>query len=429
MNQTGSLSEFSRVISISGFRYLWFGQIFSQIANNTLLFVLALVLYSQTASNTAVSGIFLVYGIPAVLFGFIAGTLVDKLENRKVLISCDVIRAVFVVGLIAFPSNIAVIYLLTFLNAIVTQFYIPSEAPTIPYLVPEKYLVNANSLFSFTYFSSLAIGSVFSGPFLKIFGPVNVFIILAIFFVIAAYFVSHVPNKLDYQYSVTTLIGRSPSYLFHRLLANLKEGIAYVQSRPTLQDALMLLMGTQILIALLGALGPGFADRILEIEVHNSSVFITGPVVLGIILGALWVGSKGSHIAPSILIWRGIRIAGLSLIAISLVVRVSRMAFTDNTVFHLLSLPMTLILFFILGYANSLLDVPANTILQKESQGDMRGRLYGMLAASVGGIGVLPVVIGGFLADVIGVGKVLFFLGLIVFFYSIVRKKYGTIQT
>ena len=58
-----------------------------------------------------------------------------------------------------------------------------------------------------------------------------------------------------------------------------------------------------------------------------------------------------------------------------------------------------------------MLDVPANSILQKEAEGDMRGRVYGVLGAFVGGVGILPVMIGGVLADFVGVGKVIFLLG------------------
>jgi hypothetical protein len=71
-----------------------------------------------------------------------------------------------------------------------------------------------------------------------------------------------------------------------------------------------------------------------------------------------------------------------------------------------------------------MLDVPANSMLQRESDGVLRGRVYGMLTASVGGVGMLPVVVGGYLADTIGVGKVIFFLGLCISLYGIVRIRY-----
>ncbi|HLD25111.1 MAG TPA: hypothetical protein VJB96_04315 [Patescibacteria group bacterium] len=81
-------------------------------------------------------------------------------------------------------------------------------------------------------------------------------------------------------------------------------------------------------------------------------------------------------------------------------------------------------LFFFLGVANSFLDVPSNAILQRETQGDMRGRVYGILSASVGGAGILPVVVSGVLADLIGVGNVIFLLGVVVLYFGIYRRRF-----
>jgi len=82
-------------------------------------------------------------------------------------------------------------------------------------------------------------------------------------------------------------------------------------------------------------------------------------------------------------------------------------------------------LFFFLGVANSMLDVPANSALQKEASGAMRGRVYGLLTAAVGGVGMLPIVLTGVLADVIGPGKVIFALGGLITLYGLWRMRYN----
>jgi len=91
----------------------------------------------------------------------------------------------------------------------------------------------------------------------------------------------------------------------------------------------------------------------------------------------------------------------------------------------LFRLPVTMLLFFLLGFANSLLDVPANSLLQEEAKGSMRGRVYGMLTSTIGGAGLLPVILGGILADFAGVGMVIFGLGCIILLYGIYRMKYN----
>src|SRR3989344_5397453 len=416
-------SAFLKVLAVPSFRSLWIGQVCSQLASNTMLFVLALRVYQQTGSNAAVSILFLVYGVPAVVFGMMAGTIVDKLENRKVLIFCDVARAILMIAFIFMYKNLLAIYFFTFLNAIITQFYVPAEAPTLPYLVPKQQIMTANSLFSFTFFSSLAVGSITAGPLLRWFGPMGVFLVLGLLFLAAGISVSRTPPLREKDRPIGEFLAKSPLYLLERLFANVEEGIKYIRSSSVLSDALLLLMGTQVILAILATLGPGFADTVLEIDIHDASLIITGPAVLGILLGALWVGNQGSRIVPKQLIHVGVLSAGIILIVISITVGLTHVARLDWLLTKSVLVPIEFFLFFLLGVSNSLLDVPANSALQRESAGAMRGRVYGMLTAAVGGIGVLPVVVGGVLADAIGPGRVIFLLGSGLLIYGVYRLR------
>jgi MFS family permease len=176
-------------------------------------------------------------------------------------------------------------------------------------------------------------------------------------------------------------------------------------------------------MAILGTLGPGFADRVLEIDIHDASMVILAPAVLGIILGSLWVGTFGLRFNSKRLISTGVFSGGVFLILISLLLRVDSTPALNWMFNQSVIIPLALLLFFLLGVSNSFLDVPANSTLQREADGDMRGRIYGILTAAVGGIGVLPVVAGGILADVLGVGRVLFLLGLVILLYGVFRLR------
>lgn len=419
-------SGFRSVLANTSFRFLWFGQICSQLAVNTMLFVLALRVYHLTASNTAVSGLFLVYGIPSVLFGLVAGTIVDKFDSRRVLMTCDISRAVLILFLLFFSNNIFSIYILAFLNSVITQFYVPAEAPTIPRLVGTKDLVTANSLFSFTFYSSLAMGSIGAGTLLRFFGWNGVFYLISILFLIAAFFVSRISWTFDPEKTLRRFMKYKVSLLFSRVWVNAREGYSYITTSVKLLDALLLLTGTQIILALLATLGPGFADRVLEIDIRDSSLIIVGPAVLGIVLGALWVGGVGGRrISANILIERGILGAGLVLMAVAVTVKLNSFESFAWVFQKSVILPIEFTLFFLLGLFNSMLDVPANSILQQEAEGEMRGRVYGMLTTAVGGVGMLPVILGGVFADTIGVGKVIFILGVSITLFGLLRIRYN----
>lgn len=407
-------SSYGQVLSIGPFRFLWFGQVASQLAINSLLFILALRLYQTTGSNTAVSGLFLAYGIPSVLFGLIAGTAVDHLDKRRVLMYCDIVRAVLVLLLFFISGDIALVYLVMFVSAVITQFYVPAEAPTIPKLVPAQLLVTANSLFSFTYYSSLAVGSILAGPLLKLVGPQWIFPLISFFFAVAATLESNLPSMAAGVLGFRTIFSYELQRVVTRMGQKLSEGLTYVKKSHVLLDSLILLTGTQIIMVMLGTLGPGYADRVLHIDIRDTSLYIVGPAVLGILAGTLWVGAFGYRFAKSVLIATGVTTAGAALLAVSFIMR-----------WRGVGLGVAVSFFFILGFANSILDVPANSLLQGEATGAMRGRVYGLLSAAVGGVGMLPVFAGGILADVVGVRIVLFLLGLILFGYGLFRMRYN----
>lgn len=403
-----------RVLANRSFRSLWLGQVCSQLAISTLMFVLALRVYQETHSTTAVAGIYLTFGIPSFLFGMGAGAIVDHFDKRFVLVVCDIARAIVTLGFLFAVRNVYVMYLLAFLNAVVTQFAVPSEASSIPRLVNVNQLVTANSMFSFTFYSSLAIGSLLAGPLLRAFGPIGIFVFISAVFFLASQQVSQISREDDKRQSFSGVTISSLQGYGKKILISIGEGIVYIRRNPILMDSLLLLTGTQVILGLLATLGPAFADNILHIDVHDASLVIIGPSVIGIVIGAMWVGNIGYKIGPNRLIQWGVTSAGVLLITVFLVARL-----------RVVSIPLLFLLFLLLGVANSMLDVPANSILQREAEGPMRGRVYGMLTTAVGGLGIFPVVISGILADVIGVGNVILILGMLITGYGLYRVKRG----
>lgn len=413
-----------QALSIVSFRNLWLGQLFSQIGANMLLSILALRIYEVTRSNTAVSILFLTYGVPAVLFGMLSGVMIDHTDKRKVLAFCNISRALMIIPLFIFPDNLITVYGVMFLNSLVSQFYLPAEAPLIPRLIPEKLLLSANSLFSFTFFASIALGFILAGPVLKLTGASGSFLILLLLYVAAVWFVFQVPRQKEDVMGLINMLRKNRYVFINQLWTDMKKGIEFCLHHRHVLDALILLSSTQIVLAILGALGPGFADRILQIQVTDASVLILGPAVVGIVLGALWVGSYGEQYSMRRLTSVGLLSAGTLLVLIAVLVRLERTALFGYYLPANTALILSVFLFFLLGLANSLLDVPSNATIQRESDNDLKGRIYGILTALGGGIGIIPVVAGGILADVLGIGKVVLGLGLVITTYGIWRLKH-----
>ena len=380
-----------------------------------MLFILAIRIYENTRSNAAVSALYIAFGVPAVVFGVVAGVIVDHLDKRRVLAWCSIGRAVLMIVLFFFPSTLLALYFVMFMNSVLSQFHVPAEAPMIPRLVPQRALLSANSLFSFTFFTSIAIGFILAGPVLQYAGAYGSFFLLITLYIIASSSVSQIPVQKEHTTGIKRALTYSAPFLFKRIATDMRSGLAFVRHSRPIRNALILLSGTQVVLAILGSLGPGIADRFLHIPVTNASIVILGPAVLGIIFGALWVGNFGSKYTNSFLTHTGLLFGGAIMMLIAL--------FIQFRMRGPLVIPMTLVLFFLLCVANSFLDVPSNATLQQEATGDMRGKIYGILTATGGGIGILPVVLGGILADAFGIGKVLFVVGAVILLYGVAEIK------
>lgn len=410
INKVGGILDIFRVAS---FRNLWIAQIISQVSINMLTFVLGVLIYEQTRSNAAVSLLYLTVGLPAAFFGVISGVYVDRFDRKRVLFISTFLRVLVVLLLYNVLSNILLVYLLTTIITIIGQFFIPGAAALIPHYVNSKLLITANSLFTLTFYSAIIGGFVLGGPFLEIFGSDKIIIFIALLLGVATMFIGFLP-----QDSVTKI--KSKGNEFTQLIGDIKACFSFIQKNPKIGQAILLMTLAQAVIAIFATLGPGFADKILSVKLTDASVLILGPAAIGMVVGAFFIGFFGTKFRKNSLIRNGIYLSGFLLLIIAFISNVSQIPsieyflkkyFLDTYKSYILIL--SIISFFFLGFANSLIDIACNTVLQEQSIDEMRGKVYGFLVSFVGGAAILPVVVSGVLADVLGIGNIIIFLGIL----------------
>lgn len=398
------------VLKIKPFFILWVSQIISQIAFNMLTFILGVMVYEQARTNTAVSILYLTVGLPGAIFGVISGVLVDRFDKKQVLVSTTFIRAGLLFLMLMTRSYLLFIYLLMILVSIFSQFFVPAEASLIPRFVPKQFLLSANSLFTMTFYSAIIGGFSLGGPLLNLLGHELVLVFLIVLFAISGGLLLFLPNiKFDDAFE------KSPESI--HWFDDLRQALWYIKENIPVKQAILLVTLAQVVIAVFVTLGPGFVDRILVLKFTDASTIILGPAAIGMVAGALLVGNFGQHIRKRKLINIGIFASAILLIFISSltgdqhrITRILQRILTNQTGYIL---PVTIVSFVLLGVANSLIDVACNTVLQEKTSDKMRGKIYGILQSLIGGVSILPVVISGVLADLFGVGKFIFWLGLI----------------
>ncbi len=158
-----------RLAADPNFRALWIGQLISIFGDRFhYLALLALIVErARDSGNPApeLAIVPLVSFLPGILFGPIAGSLVDRWGTRRVLIASDFVRGCLVLLLIpvAARGGLPAAFFVVFLLYITNAFFLPARSAILPELVPEEALVPANSLATLAGVLATLAGSVLGG--------------------------------------------------------------------------------------------------------------------------------------------------------------------------------------------------------------------------------------------------------------------------
>lgn len=399
-----------QVLKIKPFLFLWLSEVFSQIAFNMTNFILILVVFDISSSNTAVSGIILSFTIPAILFGALAGVYADRWDKRRVLLITNVLRAVLLLLLAMYHVNLWYIYLISFSISVVTQFFIPAETPIIPLLVSKKMLIPANALFGVGIYASILIGYALSGVFLVFFGEAFAFLILSLLFLLSAFFISFL-TKYKTEYKFEALPGRVA------LVSDIKNAFVQLKHTKDVYRSILLLTFSQMIILIFAVIGPGFAEQVLGIDIKAFPFLFVVPAAIGMLAGSYLVGSTLYGKSAKTITTIGVFLSGSSICLLPFSAYLASGGLLPGVnILYVMG-----ILAFVLGLANAFVFIPSNALLQEETSNEIRGKIYGTLSALVGLFSLVPIVLVGGVADLFGVNAVLTAIGISVLLFGLYR--------
>lgn len=406
-------NDIFKVLKLRSFLFLMISEFFTQIAFNMQHFVIIFIIYDLTHSNTAVSALILSFTIPAIAFSLISGVYVDRWDKKKVLLITNFLRGVFILPFLMTNLHLGLIYTFTFLIAVATQFFLPAESAIIPFLVPRKLIVPANAVFALGIYSTLFLGYILSGPTLLILGKSNTILFLSALFFISTLFTTFIKMRSGQaQEEGDVDISASVSY-------ELKEIFHFIKKAKKVTHALLVLTISQAIIFMFAVLGPGYMTTILHIRVESLSWILLAPAAIGMGLGAFVLGSYGKKFNHKMLSASGFILSSLIFFLLPLGNKIQSLDFVRGlnvflpSIFDITTLHIVVVFATVAGFANSLIFIPSNAVLQTETSERMRGRIYGFLNALIGAVSLLPVALAGGIADLLGVGSVITFVGVL----------------
>jgi len=156
------------------FAFIWSGQFLSQIG--TLMTSLALIFwaYDQTGRATELALMAFFSLGPRVLFGPLAGAVIDRWKRKTVMLVCDTIAALIsgmiLVLLVTGHLQIWHLYLLTFFTGLFSVFQRPAFLASATMMVPSRHYGRTGGLTALLSHASAIIAPAFAGVLLPLIG-------------------------------------------------------------------------------------------------------------------------------------------------------------------------------------------------------------------------------------------------------------------
>lgn len=369
------------------FALLWFGGLISMTGDMVLYIALPYHVYQLTGSALSTGLMFIAGTLPGVLFGSMAGVFVDRWNRQRTMIVVSILQGLGLLFLIFVRSIewLWIVYLVYFIEAVLSQFFTPAERALLPQLVSDKYLISANSLNALNKNISILIGPAIGVGLFGLWGLTGVIFFDSVSFFgasIVIALITYLPDqsKREALSSTTTVKTRTATTIWKSLWQGWVEGLLLAKSN-------------RMVIALFVSLGiASFGDAIMVVLlIPFVSIIKGGVLVLGILLtvrglggllGGFIAGKTGHLLSPTL-------VYSLGLCAVGIL---------DLIMCNLPIIYIVIVCLFLIGIAFVIMDVNALTLLQKSVVDQFRGRIFGSWSTT----GSLMIILGQVSASTLG---------------------------
>ena len=439
------------------FSALWVGQLISLFGDRMHQIALAFLVLGATDSPLAVGLVFLVATLPNLLLGPIAGTFVDRWDQKEVMIVSDLLRAALVLLVpIAAITNLALIYPMVFLITSISIFFRPARTAVVPRIVADDELLTANSATWVAETLADVIGYPLAGLFVAFLGRA---LPLAFWLDAATYVASAIligtmvvppvrrraAARKGADAGAAELVAIETARPIEGLAASESPAPVYESTAPAsaqqisesapvdgaqlgtvaaikvafaefqreFLEGYRFLRGESVLLAntlqatvgqftagVLLALTPFYAQEVINrgsLGATAAYAFLETAIGVGNLIGGFVIGLVGVRFARGRMVIAGYALWGLCTIGL---------AFAGN-------LPLALGLMFGSGVANMIYVIPSQTLFQERTPPDLIGRVVGFRFSLVFGSMTLAMGLSGLMAQQFGVAPVIGVFGAV----------------
>lgn len=386
------------------FRRLLQSRLFGQTAQNAMIYALLILLVEESGSSVHSTLLIVALTIPSIVLGIPGGAIADLLPRRFTLTLGYLGRAGVAAALFYYSGDLVYIYLIVLAHSSIGQFFGPAEAATVPAIVRKDQLSTANSLMMLSLMVGQIAGMVVIAPILiKLVSPDSVFIVAAALYLISTYIVGWLASDF------TRSQDEKPPTIGFR--AAVSEGFRILRTNRHAYLSIVYLTTGLALSKVLVILLPKYTRDVLDIPPEDT-VFVAAPAAIGAAVGLLIVPLAIKLLGA----WRvaagAFFVFVLGLVGLGLVVYV-RTFITNNFDFGITFIEdnfslasvvtVTMLLAIPLGLSFTMLNVATRVVMNEQAPQEAQGRIFAMQMALGDFLSLLPLLLVGIIADVVGV--------------------------
>jgi len=389
------------------FILLFFGSLVSGIGSRMYGFGISLFLLDLTGSASSMATYFSIWIVVIFVLSPIAATFTDRWKNKvKVLYLTDFGRGIAYLisafGIYYFNSIgsielvLATIYVILVFIGIQTAFFSPTSSALLPQLVHEDELVSASGLYNLTRSLQTILGLALGAIIYASFGIIVLIVINAVSFILSAisemfikYEKAKNQERLDESaYEKDEINGNSKFiHYFKRILKDLKEATTYIfKDAKPIAAIIFLMVINMSMVAPYFSIGvPYIIKEYLTFDNFRPDYILASgetAVSIGLILMSFILTS---FLASKLKIYQLLRLSALVFIIFAITSFIAIKCYDINLIEENMFLIIFLVISFISGIGNALINVPLSASISKYVDPNKIGKVV-TLMDSFGGI-------------------------------------------
>ncbi len=242
-----------------------------------------LLIETLHADQTALGIVRAAQWLPYLLFGLLAGVVVDRVRRRPLLVAADLLCAVLLgaVGVLALTGHLTVpvLAVLVFCAGSASMFFSAAHLSLLPTMVPSSGLASANARLSQTYSATQSLGPLIGGALVRLLSAPVAVLVDAVSYAVSALVLTTVRVEEE----------RPEPAAERHLWTELREGARWVYGHATLRPYAVALHLWFFANAMVTTVLVYFATTELHLDA----------IAVGLVLAATGVtGVLGAGLAP-----------------------------------------------------------------------------------------------------------------------------------